>query len=278
MWGHGNSIALLNAATGRYLQTYVGGEVAYGWGNSDIQPGPTPTASVSEETHRNFVINSIRWLHCTQLRWIEDYDTSNPQARAGADLMQQAFGYRYILEKVVFSSSITEGTLSVVLYVKNEGSAPFYYDWPLEVSLLNMNDRSVVWKQTLDAADIRDWLPGEGWTTPEWQFVGGWREYIANENWVNNGIPGWTTLPQTYTAAGDFAVPLPTGQYILALAILDPAGNLPSLRFATSQYFTGGRHPVGIVTVNQAGGGPLPGNMVFDDPAADTSLHYSLTN
>jgi hypothetical protein len=273
---HGNSIAMLNTATGRYLQTYVGGEVAYGWGNSDIQPGPSPTASVSEEIHRNFVINSIRWLHCTQLRWIEDYDTSNPQARAGADLMQQAFGYRYILEKVLFNPSITEGTLSVVLHVKNEGSAPFYYDWPLEVSLLDINDHSVVWKQTFADADIRDWLPGDGWTAPEWQNVGGWREYIPNENWVSNGTPGWTTPPQTYTVAGDFAVTLPAGQYILALAVLDPAGNLPSLRFATSQYFTGGRHPVGIVTVNQSGGGPLPWNMVFDDPAADNSLHYSL--
>jgi len=117
-------------------------------------------------------------------------------------------------------------------------------------------------------------LPGEGWTAPEWTYVGGWRVYTPNANWVNSGTPGWTTPPQTYTTTGDFTLTLPTGQYILALAVLDPAGNLPSLRFATSQYFSGGRHPVGIVSVNQAGGGPLPGNMVFDDPATDNSLHY----
>jgi hypothetical protein len=273
MWPHGNNIARLNAAEGRYPQNYVGGEVAYDWGNSDIQPGPSPTDSVAKAIHRNFVINSIRWLHCTQLRWIENYDTSNEEARAGADLIQQAFGYRYILEKVAFSPSVTKGMLRVVLHVKNVGSAPFYYDWPLEVSLLDPNDRNVVWKQTLDETDIRHWLPGDGWTAPEWTHIGGWNEYEPDKNWMN-GTPGWTTPPKTYTASGDFELTLPTGQYILALTILDPAGQLPSLRFATSQYFNGGRHPIGIVAVNQGNGGPLPEDMTFDDPAKDDSLHY----
>jgi hypothetical protein len=267
MWGHGNNIALLNAQQDRYLTNYVGGEVAW-WGNAPIQPGSDPTDCVADPVHRDFMINSIRWLHCTQLRWITEYNQSNEQARAGADLIQQAFGYRFILEKVVFSPSITDGTLHVVLHVKNEGSAPFYHNWPVEVSLLNMNNRSVVWKQTFANTDIRRLLPGEGWTDPKWN------NNKPDPNWISNGTPGWTTLPQTYTASGDFTLTLPTGQYILALAILDPAGNLPSLRFATSQYFSGGRHPVGIVTVNQGGGGPLPGNMVFDDPATDNSLHY----
>jgi len=272
MWPHGNNIAKLNAAEGRYVKNYVGGEAAYNWGNARIQPGPSPTESVAKEIHRNFVINSIRWLHCTQLRWIGDYDTSNREARAGADLIQQAFGYRYILEKVAFSPSVTKGTLRVVLHVKNVGSAPFYYDWPLEVSLLDPNDRSVMWQQTFDETDIRDWLPGDGWTAPEWSHTDGWSQYQPDRNWMN-GTPGWTTPPKTYKASGDFKLTLPTGRYILALAILDPSGQLPSLRFATSQYFKGGRHPIGVVAVNQGNGGPLPGDMVFDDPAMDDSLH-----
>jgi hypothetical protein len=268
MWDHGNRIARLNAEEGRYLKNYIGGEVAYDWGSAKIQPGPSPTASVAMEIHRNFIINTIRWLHCTQLRWIGDYDRSNKEAQAGADLIQQAFGYRYILEKVAFSPSITKENLRVVLHVKNVGSAPFYYDWPLEVSLLNPDDRSVVWKQTFDGANIRDWLPGEGWTAPEWV------QNKPKTNWVDKGTPGWTTPPKTYTVSGDFKLSIPAGKYILALAVLDPAGHLPSLRFATSQYFKGGRHPVGIVAVNQGNGGPLPEDMFFDDPAADDSLHY----
>jgi len=274
MWPHGNSIAQLNSAESRYLKTYIGGEVAYDWGNSDIQPGPSPTDSVAKAIHRNFVINSLRWLHCTQLRWIENYDTSNEAARAGADLIQQAFGYRYSLEKVAFSPSITQGSLRVVLHVKNVGSAPFYYDWPLEVSLLDPDDRRVVWRQTFDETDIRDWLPGDGWTAPDWSPTSRWNEYEPNKNWTDR-TPGWATPPKTYEASGDFKLTLPTGRYVLALAVLDPSGQLPSLRFATSQYFNGGRHPIGIVAVNQGNGGPLPEDMLFDDPAKDDSLHYS---
>lgn len=273
MWPHGAGIAQHNAEEVRYLLNYVGGEVAYGWGNHDIQPGLSPTDSVAIAVHRNFIINSIRWLHCTQLRWIEDYDTTQEDARAGADLIQQAFGYRYVLEKAAFSPLITNGTLRVVLYVKNVGSAPFYYDWPLEVSLLDPNDRSVVWKQTFDEVDIRDWLPGDGWTAPDWSPSNNWSKYHPDKNWTV-GIPGWTTPPKTYEASGEFKLNLPADQYILAFAILDPAGQLPSLRFATSNYFKGGRHPIGIVAVNQGNGGSLPADIVFDDPAEDDSLHY----
>lgn len=273
VWGHGNNIAKLNDTEDRYLKNYIGGETAYDWGNSDIQPGPNPTESVAKENHRNFVINTLRWLHCTQLRWIENYDTTNAEARTGADLIQKAFGYRYIIEKVVFSPSIKKNKLHLAIFVKNMGSAPFYYDWPLEVSLLDPDDRSVVWKQTFDETDIRDWLPGDGWTDPEWSPTSEWPKFYPNKNWVE-GTPGWSTPPKTYTASGDFKVTIPPGRYILALAILDPAGQVPSLRFATSQYFKGGRHPIGVVAVDQGNGGPLPEHMVFDDPAKDKSLHY----
>jgi hypothetical protein len=255
------------------LKNYIGGETAYDWGNSDIQPGPSPTESVANEAHRNFIINTIRWLHCTQLRWIENYDTTNAEARAGADLIQQAFGYRFILEKATFSPSVKNNKLHVTLHVKNVGSAPFYYNWPLEVSLLDPDDRSVIWKQTFADADIRDWLPGDGWTEPKWSPSDNWAKYHPNKNWADK-TPGWAKPPKTCTVSGDFKVTLPTGRYILAIAILDPAGNLPSLRFATSQYFKGGRHPIGIVAVNQGEGGPLPDDMIFDDPAKDNSLHY----
>jgi hypothetical protein len=268
MWGHGNNIARLNASQGRYLKAYIGGEAAYDWGNATTQPGKNPTASVAEKRHRDFIINSIRWLHCTQLRWIENYDRTNTEAQAGADLIQQAFGYRYILEKVSFNPQLIDGTLQVSLRVKNTGSAPFYYDWPLEISLLNPADCSVVWKGKFTGVDIRQWLPGEGWTAPEWV------EGKPHPNWVTRGTPGWTIPPKSHSASATFQPTVPTGRYILALAVLDPAGDLPSLRFATSQYLNGGRHPVGIVAVNQSGGGHLPRGMVFDDPAKDDSLHY----
>jgi hypothetical protein len=40
---------------------------------------------------------------------------------------------------------------------------------------------------------------------------------------------------------------IPPGAYIFALCILDPAADLRSARFATKNYFKGGRHPIGFL-------------------------------
>jgi len=78
--------------------------------------------------------------------------------------------------------------------------------------------------------------------------------------------------------AGRFVMPedLARGDYILALAILDPAGMLPSVRFAIENYFIGGRHPIGLVGVDQIPPAPELDPASFDDPAADRTLHYVL--
>jgi hypothetical protein len=61
----------------------------------------------------------------------------------------------------------------------------------------------------------------------------------------------------------------------LSVAVLDPAGLQPALRFATRQYWNGGRHPIGRVSVGRAGGGVLPADFGYDDPALDVSLRYA---
>ena len=58
--------------------------------------------------------------------------------------------------------------------------------------------------------------------------------------------------------------------------VLDPGGNLPSMRFSTENYFTGGYHPMGMVGL---GGTPLKTELMglaFDDPQKDRTLHYLL--
>ncbi len=274
MWPHGNSIRQMNNE-GRYLENYVGGEVAYDWGNGDIQPGLSPTASVAEEVHRNFVINSIRWLHCTQLRWIDDYDRNNEEAVKGAAEIQKAFGYRFVPDEVRFSLS---DSLKVEFEVTNTGSAPFYYNWPVEVALLDAETHKPVWKTTFSNADIRNWLPGENWTDPDWIAVEDWSEYTPDMNWLTSGSCSWEKPPKINTVKGNFKVNAPEGTYILSLAILDPAGNVPSLRFATVNYLNGGRHPVGLIVVGKKQCYPLPTDFTFDDPGGDNSLHYVLLN
>jgi len=69
---------------------------------------------------------------------------------------------------------------------------------------------------------------------------------------------------------------LPSGEYILAFAILDPAGNRPCARFAIKNYYNGGRHPIGKVGVNQK----IDSFAVteFDDIQSDKSLYYEKVN
>lgn len=272
MWGHGNSIKEANEKTGRYKETYIGGEVAYNWGSWEIQPGATPTHSVAIQKHRDFVINSIRWLHCTQLRWIDGYDKFNAEAIQGAKKMQKAFGYRYILDEVRFSLS---DSLKISFDVTNTGSAPFYYNWPVEVALLDSLTRKPVWKATIKNTDIRNWLPGEGWTDPDWKYVGSWQEYLPNENWNSSGTTNWSVPPAKNTVEEKFKIDSLKGTYILSLSVLDPAGNVPSVRFATENYFKGGRHPVGKIDFDNNRCYPLPIDYTFDDPALDNTLHYS---
>lgn len=151
--------------TGRYKDNYIGGEVAYNWGAWEIQPGATPTQSVAIQKHRDFVVNSIRWLHCTQLRWITGYDKYNTEAVKGAEEIQKAFGYRYVLDEVRFSLS---DSLKIAFDVTNTGSAPFYYNWPIEVALLDS-----VTKNRFGKPKWIRWISGNGFPVRDGQIRNG---------------------------------------------------------------------------------------------------------
>ena len=141
----------------------------------------------------------------------------------------------------------------------------------MEISLLDVKTREPVWKSTFENVDIREWLPGNGWPEPTWKPYDKWPSKVGE--W-EEGEHTWRNPPKIYMVSGDFEVDAPAGIYILALAVLDPAGNVPSLRFATANYINGGRHPVGLFVVGEGEGDSLPDGFEFDDPYADDSLHY----
>ena len=118
---------------------------------------------------------------------------------ANAARVQKALGYRFVIEQATFSAAVAvAGRMDVALTVANVGSAPFYYRWPVEASLLDAT-RTVVWRATF-AADITQWLPGGA----------------AND------------------VTASFTPDVPAGTYTLAISVLDPASNMPSLRFANA--------------------------------------------
>ncbi|MFC1760714.1 DUF4832 domain-containing protein [Planctomycetota bacterium] len=246
----------INNTTPKWKTAVIGGEVAYNWGNVQIQPGQNPDESLTNPVHRDYIIDRIRKLHANHLGWIANYDQSDARVRAGADIMQKALGYRFVISEVTYPKRVDNDThFTISFKVKNTGSSPFYYKWPVEVSLLDRNTKQVVWKKQCTNIDIRNWMPGDQWGNSTHSYT----------------IPAETyTVHQTLLLSG-----VSSGEYILALAILDPAGNRPCARFAINNYYHGGRHPIGRVGINHTiDSFSITG---FDDLQSDKSLLYEKT-
>lgn len=217
----------------------ISGEVAYDWGDQTQLKG-SPDGTLSDSKSTDYVIDWIQRTHNSSLGWIAEYSSENPKIAANAARMQKAFGYRFVVSTAEYTKALMPGeTLSLSFEVSNVGSAPFYYKWPVEVSLLD-SERNPKWSGIVHV-DIRKWYPG------------------------NN-----------YTVTDRFDMPedLPEGTYILALSVLDPSGNLPSLRFANTNYYNGGRTPLGCVGIGH-GTGKLSLEP-FDSLYNDRSLSYTL--
>ena len=182
-------------------------------------------------------------------------------------------GYRFVLDQVDVVPTVQDGMLHVVAWVTNEGSAPFYYDWPIELALHDPDTRDVVWSASLTDVDIRDWLPGANWTEPEWAPSSQWPGWVVAEDWSSTPR-GWASPPASNRLEAQLELTVPDGVYVLSIAVLDPASMQPSLRFATSNSWTGGRPPISRVAVGPYQGGPLPPDTVFDDPMTDDTLQY----
>jgi hypothetical protein len=211
-----------------------------------------------DPVHRRFLIDSIRRLHCNHVGWVANYDANNADARAGAEEVQLALGYRFVIGEVRYPAQVKPGgKLRVQFTVRNTGSSHFYYNWPVQVSLLDVSTRRPAWSAVFSGIDIRKWLPGENW---------------------NGAKQAYETPAKQFTVQKDFALPrdLVHREYVLSLAVLDPAGGLPSVRFSMCNYFAGGRHPIGKVGVGVAVKQSHLDAALFDDPAADRSLHYVL--
>jgi hypothetical protein len=263
---HGQAIADFNAATGRWKTRYIGGEVAYNWGRNAVQPGESPTDSVKDPVHLNFILNCVRWTHTTQTRWIHLYDPADAAARAGAEKLQATLGYRFELARVELPTArAADGSIGLAVTVRNTGSAPFYYPWPVYAYLLDAKSRRPVWSQALAGVDVRTWLPGDFWTGPDWLGPNGLDASVA---W-SAAVGAWAVPAADYRFAAALAPPsFPAADRILALAIVDPAGGAPAVRFASADYLAGGYAALALLRADGTVAA-LPGDFRVDDPRAD---------
>jgi hypothetical protein len=217
----------------------ISGEVAYDWGNR-YQLGKSPDETVGNNRRANFLIGWIKKMSASSLGWVSSYNQYDQGNKKNAALIQKSLGYRFVINSVIYKKAIYNGEkLKLGFKVSNIGSAPFYYQWPVEISLLDKN-RQPLFREIIDT-DIRLWLPGETHT-------------------IHTAI---NVPPELYG-----------NTCIIALSVLDPSGNKPSLRFANSHYYKGGRTPIGIIGL---GIEPEYNNLgKFDSLKSDDSLGYGL--
>lgn len=232
----------------------VGGEITWNWG--DLAKYHSFEEVVANDTTRRTVIEQIRNLHCNHLGGITWADFNDPVFARNAAELQKAMGYRFVLSEATYPRQITPGEeFPIEFSVRNTGSSPFYYDWPVEVALLDAQTHDKVWGARLDGVAISQWMPGEKWDMQQEAYQ----------------IPAETVRVQ---ARAQLDARLPEGRYILALGILDPACDRPTVRFANTNYFTGGFHPLGYVGVGMAENKPAIDPKEFDDLQSDTTLNY----
>jgi len=229
------------------------GEVAYNWGTP---PGANPNETVNDPYWRDRLLDYIYRYHNVGLSWVSGFNYSDPTTLANARTIQRAFGYHFVVNEVRYPQTITGSTFSVTFKVRNFGAALMYYNWPVEVSLLDTNTRQPVWKKEFAGVDITTWYGGN--------------DYDMTNN-------RYRITAATYAVSGTFTLPptISSGVYYLALAVLEPSNMLPNLRFNIRNYFTGGRHPIGRIGVRVPVSDPVIPPALFDNIDADTTLRYS---
>ena len=240
----------------RWKKQPIGGEITWNWGS--LSKYNSFEEVVSNQDTRRLVIDQIRDLHCNHLGGITWANFNDPTFIPNAELLQKTMGYRFLLSNFTYPISIKNNEKFTVSFdVKNTGSSPFYYNWPVEIALLDANSHQKVWGKILTTAKVSEWHPGDNWDANA-------KEY--------------TISPTVYHIEEEVLLDanLKDGNYIMSVAVLDPAGMLPSLRFAMQNYFKGGRHPIAYIGVNtQPSNFEIPSSG-FLDMRQDKTLKYSL--
>jgi hypothetical protein len=215
----------------RWKTQPIGGEITWNWGG--LSKFHSFEEVVADAATRTEVIEQIRNLHNNHLGGITWADFDNTQFKVNAELLQRSMGYNYVLSDFTYPGKIEKNKpFRVSFKVVNNGSSPFYYNWPVEISLLNKRTRKKVWSKTLDGVNISEWMPGDDW---------------------DKATSRYKIEPPVYQIEKEITLDtdLPEQEYVIAVSVLDPAGMEPSLRFAVQNYFTGGRHPMGYIGINK---------------------------
>jgi uncharacterized repeat protein (TIGR02543 family) len=258
-------------STGRYLSEIIEGEVAYNWGESSFDPmyGGEPELTLNNYKYTNNMIDVIRELHCTGLGWISSYMAINTEYKdivsvdslnANASIMQNEFGYRFLLSEFTSQTRTEPGSkLDFSFKVTNTASAPFYYKWPVAVVLIDETTRQIKEKIIIPDIDITKWLPGDkySYTTRTYQTPA-----------VTHTVSGSATIPAT----------LPKGNYLVGISILEPNSKSPGIFFAVENFFKESQtQPLVRIGIGENAVANTLDGVRFDNPKTNDTRYYSIS-
>lgn len=189
-----NFLGLLKAAgeTNKWIRQPIGGEV-----RPEVQP------CMWDVTQTNCVPAGQEFTNCvalTHASWMLNQEVFDP-GFGGAELGRalaaaQQLGYEFYVTNSILEDARVSGPLNVSVGILNIGVAPFYYDWPVQLGVLNSSNKLV-----------------QAWTT-------GWRLSLL--------LPAANILWSYTQASHGLAV----GQYTLVMGVPNPLTNGAPLQFA----------------------------------------------
>ena len=173
-------------------------------------------ADLSDDQIEEAILEA-RMTHVSWLGPNAPYDEpTGSSIQSNIDRFLNTIGYRFAVAEESHEREAKPGdTLHVELRINNRGVAPFYFEWPLELSLSDAEGRIAAAVRT--GADIRKWLPG------------------------------------TSDVLADLPVPddLTEGIYTVNVAILDPESGNPAVDWAMEGKRADGRYSLGEVEIRR---------------------------
>ena len=168
------------------------------------------------------IMDTLRQVRESHASWMgpcspADLLKSEPDAYAyqrNIDALTNLIGYHFVLESIIHTGKAKAGnSLKIKMKWNNKGVAPFYYKWPLELSLADSKGKIAA--KTIVSADITKWLPGVTATTQSIE------------------------IPKS----------LKKGKYTLCVAILDSSTGEPGMKLGIEGIRSDGRYTLNNIIV-----------------------------
>lgn len=143
---------------------------------------------------------TVRMTERGHFTWVGPYcpapeNSNSPDFRQQCESLVRRMGYQFRLTEVRHTGEVAQNkTLVVAIRGINEGVAPFYYRWPVELALFDDVGR-LAGRRALDC-DPRSWLPGP------------------------------------FAFEGRLDAKVAAGRYKLGIGVIDPWTGRPAIRFA----------------------------------------------